>query len=62
MQWFDPIFEKQGWAEDALAARRKTDADKTAIAARLRSQTAMTLDWIPKRLKIGCRRTAVNCL
>jgi hypothetical protein len=54
--------EKRGWTEEDLAARRKTDADKTAIAARLRRQTVMTLDWIAKRLKMGCRHTAANCL
>jgi hypothetical protein len=54
--------EKRGWSEEDLAARRKTDADKTAIAARLRSQTVMMLDWIAKRLKMGCRHTAANCL
>jgi hypothetical protein len=54
--------EKRGWVEEDLAARRKTDGDKTAIAARLRRQTVMTLDWIAKRLKMGCRHTAANCL
>jgi ribosome-binding protein aMBF1 (putative translation factor) len=54
--------EKRGWSEEDLAARRKTDGDKTAIAARLRRQTVMTLDWIAKRLKMGRRHTAANCL
>ncbi len=54
--------EKRGWSEQDLAARRKTDAEKTWIAARLRSQTVMTLEWIAERLKMGCRHTAANCL
>jgi hypothetical protein len=54
--------EKRGWAEEDLTARRKIDTDKAAIAARLRRQTVMTLDWIAKRLKMGCRHTAANCL
>jgi hypothetical protein len=54
--------ERRGWLEEDLAACRKIDADKTAFAARLRSQTVMTLDWIAKRLKMGCRHTAANCL
>ena len=54
--------EKRSWTEQDLKKRRKTDAHKVKMAARLRSQTVMTLDWIAQRLQMGCRHTVANCL
>jgi hypothetical protein len=54
--------EKRGWTEQDLKKRRKTDALKVKMAARLRSETVMTLDWIARRLQMGCRHTVANCL
>ncbi|PYJ54815.1 MAG: hypothetical protein DME24_25785, partial [Verrucomicrobia bacterium] len=53
---------KRGWTEQDLEQRRKTDGAKVKIAARLRGQTVMTLDWIAERLRMGCRHTVANCL
>ena len=50
------------WTEQDLEKRRKTDAAKVKLAARLRSETVMTLDWIAARLRMGCRHTVANCL
>ncbi len=53
---------KRGWTEQDLKQRRKTDARKVKMAARLRRETVMTLDWIARRLHMGCRHTLANCL
>ena len=53
---------KQRWTERELKKRRKTDAVKVKMARRLRSETVMTLDWIARRLQMGCRHTLANCL
>jgi hypothetical protein len=53
---------KRGWTEQDLGKRRKTDAGKVKLAARLRMETVMTLDWIADRLQMGCRHTVANCL
>ena len=53
---------KRRWTEEDLGKRRKTDAGKVKIAARLRRETVMTLDWIAERLQMGCRHTVANCL
>jgi hypothetical protein len=37
-------------------------AVKVKMAARLRGQTVMTLDWIAERFRMGCRHTVANCL
>jgi putative transposase len=50
------------WSEADLKQWRKTDVRKVQIAARLRRQTVMTLDWIAQRLQMGCRHTLANCL
>jgi REP element-mobilizing transposase RayT len=54
--------QKRGCTEQSLKERRKTDVVKVKMAARLRSQTVMTLDWIARRLQMGCRHTVANCL
>jgi REP element-mobilizing transposase RayT len=53
---------RRGWTEAELGKRRKTDAGKVKVAARLRAETVMTLDWIAERLQMGCRHTLANCL
>lgn len=53
---------KRRWTEQDLGRRRKTDAGKGKMAARLRAETVMTLDWIAGRLQMGCRHTVANCL
>jgi hypothetical protein len=50
------------WTDADLAQRRKTDATKVLIAARVRRETVQTLDWIAQRLEMGCRHTLANCL
>lgn len=52
----------RGWTEEDLERRRKTDATKVQMAARLRRETVMTLDWVAERLRMGCRHTVANCL
>jgi len=53
---------RRGWTEQDLATRRKTDATKVKLAARLRRETGMTLDWLAERLRMGCCHTVANCL
>jgi len=53
---------KRGWTEQELERRRKTDGVKVKIAARLRAESVMTMDWIAQRLRMGCRHTVANCL
>jgi REP element-mobilizing transposase RayT len=53
---------RRRWTEAKLAQRCKTDVAKVQIAARLRGETVMTLDWIAARLQMGCRHTLANCL
>ena len=53
---------KRRWTEEDLKRRRKTDAIKVKLAARLRAETVMTLDWVAQRLQMGCRHTVANCL
>jgi REP element-mobilizing transposase RayT len=50
------------WTEADLSSRPKTVPAKVLIAARLRSETVMTLDWLARRLHMGCRHTLANCL
>jgi hypothetical protein len=42
-----------GWSLEDLRSHRKGDARKVLIAARLRRETTMTLDWIAARLYMG---------
>ena len=53
---------KRRWGEGELEQRRKTEAIKVGMAARLRAETVMTLDWIARRLHMGCRHTVANWL
>ncbi len=54
--------KKRGWTEQELDRRRKTDAVKVKMAARLRAESVMSMDWIAQRLRMGCRHTLANCL
>jgi REP element-mobilizing transposase RayT len=49
---------RRGWREDDLAARRKSDAGKLEIAARVRRETTLTLKQIAERLHLGTPRSA----
>jgi len=42
-----------GWSPERLAAERKSHPVKVALAARLRSETTMSLRWIAENLKMG---------
>ena len=50
------------WTEADWGKRRKTDAGKLKMTARLRAETVMTINWIAGRLQMGCRHTVANCL
>src|SRR5439155_17203400 len=41
------------WSLENLRGRRKSDPQKVRIAARLRRETTMTLEWIAARLCMG---------
>jgi hypothetical protein len=47
-----------GWTESQLRERRKSDAAKLALAARLRRETTLTVAWIAHRLHLGTRKSA----
>jgi REP element-mobilizing transposase RayT len=44
---------RRHWPERELARRRQGDAQKVAMAWRLRRETPMTLKWIAARLQMG---------
>ena len=52
------ILREAGWTEEELKRRRKGDARKARMAARLRAETTMAWSWIAKRLEMGHWRTA----
>jgi len=54
------MMSKAGWEDAQLEQRGKGDAKKARMARRLRSETAVTWEWITKRLKMGHWRTAAN--
>jgi len=45
-----------GWSAQDLQGRRKGDPRKVRIAARLRRETALTLEWIAERRCMGPAR------
>ena len=51
-----------GWGKAELAARRKSDPKKIAVARALRSQTTMSLKWIAQRLEMGSWTHVSNLL
>ncbi|MHB1305610.1 MAG: transposase [Limisphaerales bacterium] len=46
---------RRKWQPAELRARRKGDAEKVSLAARLRAETTMTAKWIAERLGMGSR-------
>jgi putative transposase len=54
--------KKLGWANSELAARRKSDPHKVALAREVRSQTTMSLKWIAQRLEMGSWTHVSNLL
>jgi hypothetical protein len=53
---------KLGWGSSELESHRKGDPDKVRIAARLRSETTMTLKWIADHLRMGTASSLANLL
>ena len=53
---------KRKWNDQTLAARRKGDAGKVAVAERLRRETTVTLAWIAERLRMGTRTYLAHLL
>ena len=54
--------KKRKWKEGTLAARRKGDEEKVAIARRPRQETTMTLAWIAARLQMGTKTHLAHLL
>lgn len=54
--------KKLGWGKGELAARRKSDPEKVALARDLRCQTTMSLKWIARRLEMGSWTHVSNLL
>jgi putative transposase len=50
------------WDEAELAARRKGDPEKVAMAQRLRRETTMTLAWVAERLQMGTKTHLAHLL
>jgi hypothetical protein len=50
--WVVPI-RAEGVPEEQIARCRKGHPLKVSLAARLRAETTVTLDWIAKRLRKG---------
>jgi hypothetical protein len=44
---------RRGWQESEWAARRRSDPGKLAIAARLRCESTLPINWIAARVQIG---------
>jgi len=51
-----------GWSGQDLQGRRKSDPQKVRIAARLRRETTMTLDWIGACLCMGAATNLASLL
>ncbi len=47
--------KRRRWKEAELRTRPRGDAEKVALAARLRAETTMTVGWIAERLGMGTR-------
>ena len=50
--------QRLGWSQEELAARRKGDPAKMAMAARLRRATTLTLKAMAERLHLGTSKSA----
>ncbi|MCX6926463.1 MAG: hypothetical protein NT154_25130 [Verrucomicrobia bacterium] len=53
---------RRGWTESDLAARRRNDPGKVAIAVRLRNETTLPGKWIAARVQIGTAKGAKSVL
>ncbi len=53
---------RTGWREADLGLRRKGDAFKVRLAARLRKETTVRWRWIAERLRMGHWRSAANAV
>jgi hypothetical protein len=53
---------RRGWTESDLAARRRNDPGKLAIAVRLRNETTLPVKWIAARVHIGTTKGAKSML
>jgi hypothetical protein len=51
-----------GWTDADLERRRKGDPEEVAIAWRLRQESAMTLKWIARCLRMEAWTHVSNCL
>lgn len=51
-----------GWQDEELARKRKSDANKVALARQLRAETAVSLKWIAGRLQMGTWTHVSNLL
>ena len=47
--------KRRRWQESDLQTKAKGDAEKVALAARLRAETTLTVGWIAERLGMGTR-------
>ena len=47
--------KRRKWQAAELQTRPKGDAEKLALASRLRAETTMTAEWIAERLGMGSR-------
>jgi REP element-mobilizing transposase RayT len=54
--------QRLGWPAAELAKRRKGDAEKVALARRLRAETTMSLKWIAGELHMGSWTYVSNLL
>ncbi len=54
--------QRQGWQEADLLARRKNDAVKLEIAARLRRETTLSTKAIAARVHLGSTKAANRSL
>ena len=50
------------WKEEQLKLRRKGDPRKVALARKLRTETAVSLKWIARRLEMGTWSHVSNLL
>ena len=50
--------QRLGWKPEDLAARRKSDPEKVAMAMRLRRETTLTIKHIASRLSLGTPKSA----
>ena len=50
------------WSAEQLRGRRKSDPQKIRVAARLRRETTMTLEWIADRLCMGAATHVASLL